>query len=216
MSIIWEWGFDFDLLVQNCNKYVIEHWNKSVKECAMTLNGAEQDEGINYFITAYAKNKSKIPEIASKLLSTALLGSKIRYCDVELSKVEFPKKIDSLCREEELTMKVELLLKRIGKMLIETDDILKDKIKDTGKVLIINWDLHLSSYVESVEAIYMVDCYNLLIDAILPFIKKLASSLGNVVGFSLYDEIENPIAIDVEEDERNLYVTAIEKSHLLK
>jgi len=216
MTIIWEWGFDYDLLVKNCNKYVLRHWNESVKECAITLDGIEQDEGINYLITGYTKNKSKVPEIASKLLSAALLGSKIRDCNVELSKVEFPKKGDSLCREEELKMKADLLYERVGKRLIEKDDTLRVKIKDTGKVLIVDWNLRVTSYVDSVEATYVVDCYNSLLGAILPFAKKIAYNLGNVVGFSLFDKVEDPIAIDVEEDGKNLYVTAIERSCLIK
>lgn len=215
MTIVWEWGFDFDLLIKNCNKYVLGNGNESVKECAITLDGIKQDEGIDYLITGYTKNKSQVPETVSKLLSAALLGSKIRYCDVELNMAE-SSKIDSLCREEELTTKVDLLLEKVGKRLIETDDKVRNIIKDSGKVLIVDWNLRVTSYVESVEATYMVDCSNSLLDVILPFAKKLAYSLGNVVGFSLYDRVEDPIATDVEEDEKNLYATAIERSHLVK
>jgi hypothetical protein len=54
------------------------------------------------------------------------------------------------------------------------------------------------------------------LDAILPFTKELASKLGEVVSYTLYDEVEDPVAVDIKEDEDHLYVEAIGRSQLVK
>jgi len=63
---------------------------------------------------------------------------------------------------------------------------------------------------------HLVECHDILLDVILPFMKKLALKLGDVDGYTLYDKVEDPIAIGTQEDEEHLHVTAIEKSRLVR
>lgn len=213
MTIVWEWGSDFDLLVKNCDKYVSLNWQEDTKECAISLHGIERTEGVVYYIIGYTTNRANVAAIASKLLSAAW-GTKIRYCDVELGKTEFSKRVDILYREEELSGRVKLLLEKVKQRLLEGNDNLSNKAKETDKELVVNWELYLSCVARGPEAIYVVDCHDLLLDVVLTEMKRLASSLGEIAGFSLDEKVEDPVVTDTDEDEKHIYVAAIERSQL--
>jgi hypothetical protein len=215
MTIVWEWGADFDLLVRNCEKYVSLEWQEDTKECAISLHGIERTEGVVYYITGYTTNRANVAEIASKLLSAAW-GTKIRYCDVELSKSEFSKGVDTSYKEEELSGRVELLLEKVKQRVLETNDTLSNKAEETGKELVVSWELYLSCVARGAEVVYVVDCHDLLLEVILPEIKTLASSLGQIVGFSLDEKVEDPVVTDTDEDEEHIYAAAIERPQLIK
>jgi len=215
MTIVWEWGSDFDLLVKNCEKYVSLEWQEDTKECAISLHGIERTEGVVYYITGYTTNRADVAEIASKLLSAAW-GTKIRYCDVELSKREFSKGVDTSYKEEELSARVELLLEKVKQRVLERNDTLSSKAKETGKELVVSWELYLSCVARGAGAVYVVDCHDLLLEVILAEMKTLASNLGELVGFSLDEKVEDPVVTDTDEDEEHIYVFAIERSQLIK
>jgi hypothetical protein len=215
MAIVWEWGFEIDLLVQNCERYVSSAWEQNITECAIALHGIERNEGVTYSITAYTRNRTDVADIASRLLN-AVLGTKIRYCSVELSAEGFPKKTGASYKEEELPKRVELLLSEVSRRLLEKDENLKKRVEQTRKRLIVDWLLWLSCQARSSGIAYLVDCHDTFLDVILPFMKNLALKLGDVDGYTLYDKVEDPIAIDTEEDKEYLHVTAIEKSQLVK
>jgi gamma-glutamylcyclotransferase (GGCT)/AIG2-like uncharacterized protein YtfP len=210
MPVVWEWGSEFDLLAENCEKYASSAWRENTVECAILLDGIERNEGITYSITGYAKRPDLTKGVASRLLSAAL-GTKIRYCSVELAEQEFPKQTDVMYREEQLAKRVEFLLQKVGSKLLEGDESLRSRVGQTGKLLEVDWTLSLTCYVRSPETPYLIDCEDSVLDVVLPFAKKLASKLGEVVGYTLYDRVEDPITIDVEEDEGHIYVTAIER-----
>jgi len=211
MPVVWEWGSEFDLLAENCEKYASSAWRENTAECAILLDGIERNEGITYSITGYARSPDLTKGVASRLLSAAL-GTKIRYCSVELAEQGFPRQTDVMYGEEQLAKRVELLLQKVGSKLLEGDESLRNRVGQTGKQLEVDWTLSLTCYVRSPETPYLIDCEDSVLDVVLPFAKKLASKLGEVVGYALYDRVEDPITIDVEEDEGHIYVTAIERS----
>jgi len=213
MTIVWEWGSDFDLLVENCEKYVSLNWQEDTRECAILLHGIERTEGVTYTLVGYTKNRGNVTEIASKLLEAAL-GTKIWYCSLDLSEREFFRGIDVLYREEELPEKVKLLEDKVKQKLLERDKNLANKAKETQKELVVDWALYLGCAVRNPEAIYVVDCHDSVLEIILHEMKRLASSLGEVVGFSLDERVEDPVVIDSDEDENRIYVVAIERSQL--
>ena len=197
MPVVWEWGSDFDLLAENCQKYASSAWRENTAECAILLDGIERNEGITYSITGYAKSHDRVKSVASGLLSAAL-GTKIRYCSVELTEQDFVKEGDIMYREEQLAKRVELLLRKAGNKLLDGDESLRNRVRQTGKQLEVDWTLSLTCYVKGPETTYLVDCEDSVLDVILPFAKKLASKLGEVTGYTLYEKVENPIAIDIE------------------
>jgi len=214
MPVVWEWGSDFDLLAENCEKYASSAWRENTVECAILLDGIERNEGITYSITGYSKTPDRAKSVASRLLSAAL-GTKIRYCSVELAKQDFLKEADIMYGEEQLAKRVKLLLQKAGGKLLDGDESLRSRIRQTGKQLEVDWTLSLTCYVKGSETTYLIDCEDSVLDVILPFTKQLATKLGEVVGYTLYDEVEDPIAIDVEENGGYIYVTAIERSKSL-
>ncbi len=213
MTIVWEWGSDFDLLVNNCQKYVSLEWQDDVGECAILLHGIEQQEGVVYSIVGYTRNRAKVIEIASKSLMAAL-GTKIWYCSVDFSKGEFSKGADIQYGEEELPGRVKLLVERVKQKLLKEHEILRNEVKETGKELVVGWNLYLRCRVRSPGITYIIDCHNARLDIVLSVMKKLASSLGEVAGFAVDERVEDPVLIDREEIGNRLYVTAIEKSQL--
>lgn len=215
MAIVWEWGSELDLLVQNCERYVSSAWKQDTTECAIALHGIERNEGVTYSIMAYTRSRTDVADIASRLVN-AVLGTKIRYCSVELSAEGFPKKTGASYREEELPKRVELLLSEVSCRLLEKDENLRKRVEQTRKQLIVDWLLWLSCQARSPGTTYLVDCHDTFLDVILPFMKKLALKLGNIDSYALYDRVEDPIAIDTKEDKEHLHVTAIEKSQLVK
>jgi len=215
MAIVWEWGSELDLLVQNCERYVSSAWKQDTTECAIALHGIERNEGVTYSITAYTRSRTDVADIASRLLN-AVLGTKIRYCSVELSAEGFPKKTSASYKEEELPKRVELLLSEVGRRLLEKDESLRKRAEQTRRRLIVDWLIWLSCQARSSGTIYLVDCHDTFLDVIFPFMKKVALKLGDIDGYGLYDKVEDPIAIDTKEDEEHLHVTAIEKAQLVK
>jgi len=215
MPVVWEWGSEFDLLAENCEKYAFAAWRENIAEYAILLDGIERNEGVVYSITGYAKSPDLVKGVASRLL-TAALGTKIRYCSVELAEQEFPKQTDVMYREEQLAKRVELLLQKVGSKLLEGDESLRNRVGQTGKQLEVDWTLSLTCYVRSPETPYLIDCEDSVLDVVLPFAKKLALKLGDIDSYTLYDKVEDPIAIDTKEDKEHLHVTAIEKSRLVR
>jgi|GEM_PF-3248214 len=211
MPVVWEWGSGFDLLAENCEKYAFAAWRDNIAEGAILIDGIERNEGVTFSITGYAKSPDLTRDVASRLLSAAL-GTKIRYCSVELAEQEFPKQTDVMYEEEQLAKRVELLLQKVSSKLLEADESLRNRVRQTGKQLEVDWALSLTCYVMSPETPYLIDCEDSVLSVVLPFSKKLASKLGEVAGYTLYDKVDEPIAIDVEEDESHIYVTAIERS----
>jgi len=215
MPVVWEWGSEFDLLAENCEKYAFAAWRENIAEGAILVDGIERNEGITYSITGYAKSPDLTKGVASRLLSAAL-GTKIRYCSVELSAEGFPKKTSASYKEEELPKRVELLLSEVGRRLLEKDESLRKRAEQTRRRLIVDWLIWLSCQARSSGTVYLVDCHDTFLDVIFPFMKKVALKLGDIDGYGLYDKVEDPIAIDTKEDEEHLHVTAIEKAQLVK
>jgi len=102
----------------------------------------------------------------------------------------------------------------VKQKLLEREKNLANKVKETGKELVVDWALYLGCAVTSPEATYTVDCHDSALDIILLEMKKLASSLGEMIGFSLDEKVEDPVVIDTDEDEKHIYVVAIERSQL--
>jgi len=214
MPIVWEWGSELDLLEENCEKYASSAWQENTAECAILLDGIERNEGVTYSITGYVKSPDRARSVASKLLSAAL-GTKIRYCSVELAEQDFSKETDVVYGEEQLTKRIEFLLQKVITKLLERDKNLRSRVGQAGKQLEVDWTLSITCHVRGPETVYLIDCEDSVLDVVLPFAKELASKLGEVIGYTLYDRVEDPITIDIEEDEDHIYVTAIERSQLI-